>query len=161
MIIEIIEVGQSYKKGKYQELELEYKDDKGNDKTQTIRDFVSKEVWQVLSDSQPGDKVDITLTKNGQYWNWTGAKKAKAASTSNAKPAYNTGSTYPSKEEREQTQKHIIRQSMLKAAVDFSNGQFTKEEVVGIAAYFEGYVYEGADISTPDDIYSMQSDEVD
>jgi hypothetical protein len=135
-------------KGFYKVFTLSYNSD-GRDRTRDIPNF-DKETYATLRNANAGDEFDITLVKNGEYTNWSGAEKAPVSATaSNVNSGFKKASTYETAEERAARQVYIIRQSSLDHAVAFVNsqskGKAAVSEVLDVADTFVNYVLNGRD----------------
>lgn len=131
--------------GKYQVAEVSYNRE-GKDEVKKVMSFAAPEVFKSLSamKSFPTD-VNITLKKEGKYWNWVGIEVA-AASPKQAAGAPVRQSTYETPEERAKKQVYIVRQSSITAALDYlkhnlGDKKLTVDDVLGVAKQFEQYVF--------------------
>ena len=150
MKIEIINVGDVQKKDKYSVVELVYKNiDKDKTETKKLMSFSYPLVYNALRQSSKGDKFDIKLAKEGEYWQWTecveaGSDPTPTLSSSGPEPkAYVKGSNYETSEERKERQTHIIRQSSLGHAVNtlkVDGEALEKDAVLALAADYEQWV---------------------
>lgn len=150
MKIEIINVGDVQKKDKYSVVELVYKNlDKDKTETKKLMSFSYPLVYNALRQASKGDKFDIKLAKEGEYWQWTecvvsGTEQAPTPSSSGPEPkAYVKGSNYETPEERKERQTHIIRQSSLGHAINTLKTdkiQPSKDDVLALAADYEQWV---------------------
>ena len=150
MKIEIINVGDVQKKDKYSVVELVYKNiDKDKTETKKLMSFSYPLVYNALRQSSKGDKFDIKLAKEGEYWQWTesevaGTESTPTPSSSGPEPkAYVKGSNYETSEERKERQTHIIRQSSLGHAVNtlkVDGEALEKDAVLALAADYEQWV---------------------
>ena len=150
MKIEIINVGDVQKKDKYSVVELGYKNiDKDKTETKKLMSFSYPLVYNALRQSSKGDKFDIKLAKEGEYWQWTecvvaGTESTPTPSSSGPEPkAYVKGSNYETSEERKERQTHIIRQSSLGHAVNtlkVDGEALEKDAVLALAADYEQWV---------------------
>ena len=150
MKIEIINVGDVQKKDKYSVVELVYKNiDKDKTETKKLMSFSYPLVYNALRQSSKGDKFDIKLAKEGEYWQWTecvvaGSDPTPTPSSSGPEPkAYVKGSNYETSEERKERQTHIIRQSSLGHAVNtlkVEGEALEKDAVLALAADYEQWV---------------------
>jgi len=150
MKIEIINVGDVQKKDKYSVVELVYKNiDKDKTETKKLMSFSYPVVYNALRQSSKGDKFDIKLAKEGEYWQWTecvvaGTESTPTPSSSGPEPkAYVKGSNYETSEERKERQTHIIRQSSLGHAVNtlkVDGEALEKDAVLALAADYEQWV---------------------
>lgn len=143
--------------GTYQGWSLVYKDTTGEIKTMS-KHMNSLKYAQPLKNGleslKPGDSFTLEQEKEGDFWNPKSIYKSEVVAT--AKPNTTTttrtsgysapvsNSTYSTVEERAQTQKYIVRQSSITAALKLLELQGTKkmgvQEVVDLAAQFEEYV---------------------
>jgi hypothetical protein len=148
MQIKIIAVGNAElktgKNGKpYSAFELTFKDlDKNTTKSKLIMSF-DKKVYEILQASQSGEVFDITTVKSGEYWNWTDAKKGTEVAQQAGGSSSSTGSQSAySNFNNDSRQLTIIRQSTLKAAVDWCNSRdgLTLADVYNTAKEFQEYV---------------------
>lgn len=151
MKIEIINVGDRQKMPKYSYYELIYKNlDKDKVETKKMMDFSYPVVFKALEQSAKGDKYEVVLVKEKEYWQWTEAKKldgsepTSPANTTGPEPkAYVKGSNYETSEERKERQTHIIRQSSLGHAINTLKTdkiQPSKDDVLALAADYEQWV---------------------
>lgn len=145
---------------KYNKMVVVYNDG-GEMKTRHLLDFVNKPLYNFLNDTPAGSMIDIFEEKNDKgYFELKSASlsnsQAPVASDtrgiilqSNLQPSKTTNSTYSTKEERDQTQQYIIRQSCLKTAVDLFGIETAKSKasggnpvlsVIDFAKQFEDYV---------------------
>lgn len=148
---------------KYNKMVVVYNDG-GEMKTRHLLDFVNKPLYNFLNDTPAGSMIDIFEEKNDK-----GYFELKSASLSSATTqvatqladssklasaptfsAKGTNTAYSTKEERDQTQIYIVRQSCLKTAVDLFGIESSKSKVSGgnpalsvidLAKQFEDYVF--------------------
>lgn len=150
MKIEIINVGDPQNKGKYTQIELVYKDlEKDRVGTKKLMSFSYPVVYNGLKKAQKGERYDITLTKEGEYWQWTEfsvpGTEASTVANSSAPEAksYVKGSNYETPEERAARQTSIIRQSSISnaiAALKVEKAKVDKDELFALAADIEQWV---------------------
>ena len=106
-----------------------------------------------LKELNAGDMFTMELEKEGDFWNPKSIFKGEAApantvtksqSTGSKPTVAATGSTYATKEERAQTQKYIVRQSSITAALKLLElqGKKTVDQfaVIVLAEQFESWV---------------------
>lgn len=153
MIITVINVGQPQQVPgkKYSTLEINYKDEQGRVQGRKLMSFSNPTVFNTAKTLQQGDQADVTLTKEGEYWNWTGLKKleggaqATAASTTQAFSGA-ASNRYETAEERAQRQVLIVRQSSLSSAVAAltagAKAPPKVDEILALAVQFEAYVFD-------------------
>lgn len=162
MQIEITNVGAVYTDKKLEKMELHYNRDGKPTKRLLVNVADSKEVFGKLRGAAVGDKYEIDLKKDGEFWNWVGANKISSdytttapGSTSAPKAAGTTvKSTYETSEERAARQILIVRQSSLSSAITvaLSRGDQSTAGIIAIAKQFESYVFEKATEEIKDDI---------
>lgn len=111
-----------------------------------------------------GDVFTMGLKKNDQgYWEPESIVKGEVAATTPEAPKGTAsrpqtgggGNTYPTADERAQTQIHIIRQNCVTNAVNFVIGSgvkkdMTPENVLSVAKVFEKFVHTGETLSEED-----------
>ena len=88
-----------------------------------------------------GQKMSYELTAKGNFSKIFIGEKKEGQSYGGSKPSYNGSSSYKSNG-TDNRQVSIVRQSMLKASVDFLSGKpnVTKEHVLALAESFEAWV---------------------
>ncbi len=147
--------------GTYQGWSLVYKDNTGEIKTMS-KHMNSLKYAQPLKNGleslKAGDAFTLEQEKEGDFWNPKSIYKSTGghikddgtvglgAKSAPAKPAYTapSSSTYSTVEERAQTQKYIVRQSSITAALKVLELRGTKKvevnDVITLAQYFEEFV---------------------
>ena len=147
--------------GTYQGWSLVYKDNTGEIKTMS-KHMNSLKYAQPLKNGleslKAGDAFTLEQEKEGDFWNPKSIYKSTGghikddgtvglgAKSAPAKPAYTapSSSTYSTVEERAQTQKYIVRQSSITAALKMMElnkvKDVTIDSVLALAGNFEGYV---------------------
>ena len=139
---------------KYQMLEVAYKDEGGKVAGKKVLSFNYPLVFNTLKAASQGEKYDVTLKKEGDYWNWVEIKKAEGSSSENAKAEGSSSNTkqfaaqakgnYETAEERATRQVMIIRQSSLSTAVATlgagAKSALDPENVIAVAKKYEEYV---------------------
>ena len=132
--------------------------------------FSHPDVFKTAQTWTKGDSVNIDSVKDDNgYWQWTKvladgqAPSARPAKASSASPAAR-GNSFPTQDERAQTQVYIIRQSSLtnaNATLATKGKVVTQDEVVQLAKVYERFVL-GLDPTTtikePESIAEMSSD---
>lgn len=156
MQIQIIDVGtpntHAAKNGRtYQSLEVTYKNNEGKVSSKKLMSFSNPSVFKHVSGLNKGDSVDIVTQKDDAgYWQWTAVGTGEAQVTQSTPTATGnttrvTGSNYETKEERAARQVLIVRQSSLSSAVATltvgAKSAPSKEDVVGLAKFYENYVF--------------------
>ena len=153
-IITIQEVNKEFKtkgKGKWSELQVTYTDN-GKNFQKKILSFQNPAVFEALQDAKQGDIYDVTVTKDGEYYNWSSAKKVDKDAASNAAPAAPSsgrvlGSNYETADERRLKQLYIIKQSSISNAIEFAKMRTPEEEpytpgdIPTLAQQFVDFVY--------------------
>ena len=135
----------------YTLVELAYKTDDGKTKGMKIFGFGEQEaVANVFKNAQAGEVYEVEFEQNSKgYWQFREAKNTGVKAVEGAKgekPATPVKGNWETTEERAARQVLIVRQSSLSSAVDFlvnAGGKApTKETIVEVAKYFEGYVFD-------------------
>ena len=145
MRIEIVNVSSREKVNQYYTIEVIYKaEGKPNLNTKKLMSFKFPEVFKVMEGASRGEFYEVTNVKEGQYWNWTEARKASdsPAETPQKKEGGTrvVGSNYETPEEREWNRTRIIRQSCINYAVNLLEKPSSSEAVLETAAIFENWV---------------------
>ena len=152
MLVTINNVTTSQAPKGYMIAEVQYTKD-GQNESRKIMSFAAPAVYTTLTEmkSFPID-VNVTLEKNGKFWNWTGVEQS-----GNSKVDINrkdpgkavgriVGSNYETPEERARRQVYIIKQSSISSAISLIQARFPKgcecsvEEVLFIAERMKNYV---------------------
>lgn len=140
-------------KGSYQKATVAYKNNtfQGKVEGKTLMSFgATKDAFAVLTTAQPGTSWEVSVIKNDKGYNdWVKMVEGGAVTTSeSAAPSRSTPapkSNYETSEERAQRQILIVRQSSLSSAVSAltpgAKSPLKAEEVIALAAQFEGYVF--------------------
>lgn len=171
MKINIIDVGQvathTAKNGRqYQSLEVTYKGENGQVSAKKLMSFSNPSVFNVAKAWEKGAEVNVVTEKDDAgYWQWTNVLKegetppAQVPSTAPSRVAPNTatrvtGSNYPTKDERANTQVYIVRQSSLTNAVSTlamnkEGGGVEAEQVIALAEKYVDFVMNGKKESKP------------
>lgn len=136
-------------KGKnfYSVATVSYTDEKGEAREKKVMSFSNPSVFETLTKAIAGNLYDVTVTKQGDYYNWTAIKEVAKASA--AAPAASggriTGSNYETADERKIKQMYIIKQSSIANAIDYfkaqGDGKFGVGDVLEVAQQFVDYVY--------------------
>ncbi len=149
MQIELTSIGQVYVDKKLEKLELHYLRDGKPSKRLLVNVADSKDVFQKVRGAKVGDKFDIELRKDGEFYNWIGANQIlsdypeAAAAPAKGVPAV-AKSTYETSEERAARQVFIVRQSSIANAIAFhasTEVQPRLEDIIKTAKEFEVYVF--------------------
>lgn len=145
MQIVVSKVGAPYKEGKFFKLDFEYSRDGKPLTRKLVAVGESKEVFNVLKDSKPGEMYEIKLVKDGDYWNWTNASKLEgsvAAPVSGASSGSRTVGITDS-----QRQRLIVRQSSVATAVALAGPtEKNLENILDMADEICDWVFEKVDV---------------
>ena len=152
--ITIQEVTTEYvKKGRsgYTKATVVYTDEKGENRTKPLMSFSNPAVFEALKDASQGDKFEIKVVKEGEYWNWSAATRVDKDSTPVAKAPSGgkvVGSNYETADERKVKQLYIIKQSSISNAIEFVKYSqrdgvepYTVGDILDIAQQFVDFVY--------------------
>ena len=115
-----------------------------------------------LKELKAGDTFTMEMEKEGDFWNPKSIFKGEASPTVDKVPFERSGvikptttttsnSTYATKEERAQTQKYIVRQSSITAALklfELRKEKVSVEEIIDIAGCFEAWVLGNSQLAT-------------
>ena len=142
----------------YKMADVAYKDlSSGKTQSKKIASFGKTEATFLSFASNGVGRYSAELEKDGDYWVMTSAtpssgkpsSTANAASNESAGRATTQGTAQPSSkfaEDKDKVQKYIVRQSSLKAAVDYfavkGDKKVTVDNIVETAAKFESYVFD-------------------
>jgi hypothetical protein len=150
MIITIINVSKPEAVKKYFTMEVNYKDENGKVAGKKLMSFTFPQVFNTAKTLQNGDVVEVKAVKNDAgYWDWTemrkvGAGEAAPAASKTQAFTQNANDRYETKEERNQRQIMIIRQSSLSNAINtLSVGAKIPpktDDIIDLAKQFENYV---------------------
>jgi hypothetical protein len=159
MQITVIDVGtpntHTAKNGRsYQSMEVTYKSDNGQVSSKKLMSFSNPDVFNQAKSWEKGTAVNINAQKDDNgYWQWVGiladgevSNAIASSSTSSSSPKQATritGSNYETKEERQDRQVMIVRQSSLSNAVATLTTHGTKlsaNDVISLAKTYEAWV---------------------
>lgn len=155
MKIELLEVSVEQSGKGWSKANIKFRDiEKNRSGTKTLVSFGDgAEVYKTLTTALTGSNFEITLKKNGEYWDWVKAVQIEQG----INPAQFAGKSatpnrgFETPEERAQRQVYIVRQSSLANALSYL--ELTKQnkaavaDVTFIASQFEDYVF-GKKITT-------------
>jgi predicted ribonuclease toxin of YeeF-YezG toxin-antitoxin module len=143
--IEIVTVGKPYKEGRYGKLDVEYIRDGNNQKRKLAAVGETKDVVDVLAKATPGEHYEIEVVKNGDFYNWNGAKKVEKVAPEKKTSYQAQKNTYETPDERARRQLYIVKQSSIANALEYFSvrGQtdFDKEDVLELAQEFVEFVF--------------------
>lgn len=168
----------SAKNGKpYEQLEISYKDlREGKVSSKKLMSFTYPDVFKLVQQAVPGTVYNVTLEKEGDYWQWTAFSEAlgepsgqtSAASTpyvaaaSGARSAAKPVSNYETSEERAFRQRLIVRQSTCNMAIDIlkhnSKNLILPDALFDLASMIEAHVYGTKEVGDP--VLGLEKDEL-
>lgn len=127
-------------KAKWTEFTVTYDSDKG-EKEKRFISFKPDE-YKVGKSLVVGKTYETRFEKDGDFWNWVGAEEVADVGKPAAANKAVAGAAWDA-----DRQLHIVRQSMIKAAVDLTVGLKLKEaskgDIASLADFFVEYVYKG------------------
>lgn len=148
-------------KGGYSVANVTYTDN-GKNFSKKIMSFANPAVFDAVKDAKQGDVFDVTVTKDGEYYNWSSAKKLDKDTPEKAQAAPAAGrvlgSNYETADERKLKQLYIIRQSSISNAIEFAKMRtpveepYTPGDILDLAQQFVDFVY-----GTEEAVASMDS----
>lgn len=152
------------KKQGFSQLEVTYRDDRGEVKSKKLMSFASPAVFNALKSASPGSQWRVDTEKNGEYRNWTavtplddsGAGTPISPTSSKAAPATSSvgRSSYETPEERALRQRLIVRQSSVTAAITMlthaNKDKVTADQVFSLAENVYDWVYQKPDLFNQD-----------
>jgi hypothetical protein len=152
MRIKLVEVvAEKVQKGKnsYNKATVTYSYN-GENRTHSLVSFANPAVFATLQECNPGDDLDVEITKNSNGYNqWSKLTKATGAAPA-ATPAPTggkvLGNNFETKEERSDNRVRIVRQSALNYAINTltpgAKSALKYEEVVELAQKYVDWVYD-------------------
>ena len=152
MRIKLVEVvSEKVQKGKnsYSKAVVTYQYN-GENRTQTLVSFSNPAVFSTLQECNPGDMLDVEITKNSNGYNqWSKLTKATGdAPAAAAAPAGGrvVGNNFETKEERTDNRIRIVRQSALNYAINTltpgAKAALKFDEVTELAQQYVDWVYD-------------------
>lgn len=125
----------------------------GDGKEKKIMSFANPAVFAAVQEFV-GQEVEITVTKNGQYFEWSAVTAVGAKPASASAPATKvTGSNYETAAERAARQVLIVKQSSLSAAVASltpgAKAALDPNQVIEVAQKFTDFVFDNQ-LTTPE-----------
>lgn len=152
MLINVINVETNKVPGKsWNQIDVAYKDSKGELKGKKLMSFAVKEGLPILTSAKQGDVLDITVVQENNFWNWTKVAKAEAGAQAAAPASTSKGSySVPSRDfetaaERAIKQVYIVRQSSITAAINYysnlKNQDASVSDILKLAKHFENFVF--------------------
>lgn len=159
MTIELVDVGQLRRDGKFEKMSLTYIRDGKKTERKLVAINKTKECIQKLQQMKAGDVVEIDMEKEGDFWNWQDATKVEPVKAADVKSnSYQRQSTYETPEERATKQVYIIKQSSITNAINMLIAlkvEPTFERVTHLANQLVDYVlgtFDGQEEKVIDDI---------
>jgi len=163
MQIEISSVSTAFKKtdkGGFLTATVEYINEGGQQRKQNVVSFGNPKVFDTVKNATPGQKFEVTITKNGDFSNWSAITPLAdgAATTGSSAPIKTAAvSQYETRDERNARQRLIVRQSCLSNAVTIlatgSKSPPETQAVKDLANELVAFVFEAPDLfEQPDDI---------
>lgn len=154
MFIEIINVSdpvqQAGARTPYHTMSVSYKNDKGQVGSKNLVSYAYPEVFAFFRSKARGSKVEVTVVKNAKgYLDWTAAADSdgtmpmNSGPTTVSRPTPTKSSSYESKEDRDQRQQWIIRQSSLAQAVaslKTDKATVNPKDAIALAEQYESWV---------------------
>ncbi len=128
-------------KNSWNQFVVKFNTNKG-EQERTFRSF--EPIYEAAKALRVGDKADVSIVKDGKYWNWTKIDLAeKKQEVTNAETKSTKTSTWETQEERLAKQRYIVRQSSITNAIALMvpQGKTTAVEVLKTAALFESFVF--------------------
>ena len=170
MLIKVTDVGdiETKKEGKrrWKEIRIDYATETKEDNYKILLDWANPDAYAEAQDCVEGKFYEVTLEKNGKYWNWTAIAEsdetdfdAKPASKSYDKAKPSGGTDWAAKNKLDadkfefdkERQGLIIRQSCIGYAISFYQGKVVSvAEVLKLASFFEDQVIDGFVIPEPE-----------
>lgn len=134
-------------KGGYSQMEISYVDERGGNKTWKIMSFGNPKVFDTFKGAKEGEVFEITTRKNDKdFTEWASAERVDGASTKSAPAKTPVVSQYETRDERNQRQRLIVRQSCLSNAINMltpgAKSPLGLADVAALADSLVSYVYE-------------------
>lgn len=169
MIIKLLNknvVNKSSKQGKpYKAVEVSYVSD---GRTSNFTLFRDDPMAERILGAVDGSFYDVGVVKDGKYYKWTSWKESEApvetqATAGASKESYKApaNSTYSTKEEREDTQRKIVRQFAINAAISLLKNDKKipdNKEILEQAERFVDFVFEKTNKDVSVSLKDLQDD---
>lgn len=153
--VKILEIGKAEwiknAKGGYEKVSVRYSGDKG----EQSRNFVSydADIYSQVKKLTVGSTYEVTIEKEGNFWNWKKIVEATASAPSAAKGPTRSGTDWDARLQFDrEKQILIIRQSMVAAAVDTLGHGADPDSVLTLAEIYVNYVLHGPDSDIPREV---------
>lgn len=148
IVVKSVTPVEEVKKGKntYNTLTVTYEKD-GKTEAKKMVDFNNPDVFKKVSELAPNTSANVTVEKQGDFWQWTAISTTSGGSMAEAgtRAAARSTSTYETAEERAKKQVYIVRQSSISNALAYleltGNKKAEIDAVVDVAKAFESYVF--------------------
>ena len=163
-------------KNRSKEITVTFIGDDGEEHERTLRDWCDKQAFEDAQTMQEDVDYEVTVKKNGKYWNWmsidevgAGKKQSGSKTSSSSTKGSSGGSDWAAKNalDRERfefdklKQDLIIRQSCVSSAVALVHDKGASEEdVLFVASIFEDYVWHGFQVVKPDTVKKPRAKKV-
>lgn len=150
-------------KGGYGTVNLQYTNERGENKTWKQMSFANPKVYDVLKAAKAGEVYQVTTGKNDKDFTvWSAIEKTDSiASTPSKQAATPYKSTYETAEERALKQRLIVRQSALNQAVASltpgAKAPIEFEKATALAEQYMEWVYEQPTVEVPS-LLEMEND---
>lgn len=150
----------------YQQIDVIYKDDKGQTRNKSLRSFVNPEIFKQAQDFKEGDVFYTDTQKDDAgFWQWLqlssepigGAPAATGGGASKAGTGGQRGSTYETPQERGRKQVLIVRQSSMSQALSHVGAEGTFSKAAKLAEQIESWVLRGYVVNDDDTIQRQDS----
>lgn len=151
-------------KGKYKVAKVEFTSNGAAKKQQVVSFGDSAEVFSKLVEAKAGDAYEVTVKKDGNFWNWVGIAPASVSGGATTPTGGNTippRGNYETPEERLRRQVYIVKQSSISSAIDFlkhNKKNFDLEEILLVATRFEEFVFSKKQQTAFEGIQAMEDD---
>lgn len=155
-------------KGGYSTMTVSYVDEKGANKSWKLISFANPKVFDTLKAAKPNEVYEITTRKNDKdFTEWASATLVGTSATSPSPAAAPNKSPvvsqYETRDERNQRQRFIIRQSCLSNAIAMltpgSKSPLDLATVATLADALVAYVYEAPELSPKSDVPFQDMDD--
>ena len=163
MLIKVTEVGdiETKKEGtrRWKQIRLDFETVEKKDNYKLLLDWANPDAYAEAQDCEEGGFYDVSVKKDGKYWNWVGISPSdvtdfddKPSAKSYQKSTASTGTDWTAKnkldadrfEFEKSKQGLIIRQSSIGYAIQFYAGKTaTYDDVISLASQFEDAVIDG------------------
>lgn len=122
--------------------------------------FKNPDVFKVLQEAAPGQRYEVDVKKEGDFWEWVSIEPAGEAKVAVTTPkgraagtATSTGRDWETAEERALKQVYIVKQSSIASAIQLatlSPEPYDVNKILEVAQKFVDYVFATDDASSLD-----------